>query len=389
DVVVPWTDDSQQTPYRNRVVAITKVMTSTVVDDPATPGRYPTVRHTLKRLRVSNSPLQAATTTASLAGIVAGLDGDGEMGQFTAAISRSFRKPELRDIKQQIGNWTQLIDLDTSQIAAGARKELLNAISSGSTRELGEHQRALAVLGMIAHAANPALRNYREIFGTDENGEPRTRRLPSSLTISGRGGRGGVTTVEADVICFHAARSPQGIDQLEAIIDAATTTDPIVPRDPETGEEMLEEWLRRRWYKAPDSNGKPAEPSATSDSFKGRTSQLELDLNEEVDQPDSSRTDGFEPLSNAKEWGDAMIALVEGIDNLAQRVSVLSQIRTNAQLANVDEDDFDPEDESVPFMIDKVGIDLEVENGSDESLDRLRNFLKRGVMAYLKQRVQQ
>ncbi|MGW4441045.1 hypothetical protein ACWELO_35940 [Streptomyces sp. NPDC004596] len=389
DVVVPWADDSQRVPYRNRVVATTKVMTSTVVDDPTTAGRYPTVRQTLKRLRVSNSPLQAATTTASLAGLVAGLDGDGEMGQFTAAISRSFRKAELRDIRQQSGNWTRLIDLDTSRIADGARKELLNFISASNTRELGEHQRALAILALIAHAANPALRNYRTAFGTNEDGEPRTRRLPSSLTISGRGGRGGVTAVEADVICFNAVRSPQGIDQLEAIIEAATTATPVVPRDPETGEEMLEEWLRHRWYKAPDSNGKPVDRTAVPKSYAGGTSQLEIDLHEEADQPDSPRSENLESLSNSEEWGEEMVALVNGIDHLAQRVSVLSRIRANAQLANVDEDDFDPEDESIPLMIDKVGIDLEVENGSDKSLDTVRDFLKRGVVAYLKQQARQ
>ncbi|MGV9785516.1 hypothetical protein [Streptomyces sp. NPDC003435] len=384
DVVVPWADDSQGRPYRNRVVATTKVMSSTVVDDPAVPGRYPTVRHALKRLRVSNSPLQAATTTASLAGLVAGLDGDGEMGQFTAAISRSFRKPDLRDVRQQNGNWTRLLDLDTARIADGARKELLNAISAGNPRELGEHQRALAVMALVAHAANPALRNYRLVFGTDENGEPRTRRLPSSLTISGRGGRGGVTKVEADVICFHAVRSPQGIDQLEAIIDAATVATPIVPRDPETDEEMLEEWLRVRWHTAPDSNGKPSDRAESAAPYADGASQLELDLREEP-QLDGLRTDEVDPLSDSKEWGDAMIELVNGIDDLANRVSVLSQVRANAQLADIDEDDFDPDDESLPFMIDKAGIDLEVENGSDESLDKLRNFLKRGVVAYLKQ----
>ncbi|MGW9497453.1 hypothetical protein ACWG5P_24225 [Streptomyces prasinus] len=386
DVVVPWGDDRQRVPYRNRIVATAKVMTSTVVDDPTVPGRYPTVRHTLKRLRVTNSPLQAATTTASLAGLVAGLDGDGEMGQFTAAISRSFRKAELRDIKQQSGNWTRIIDLDTNRIADGARNELLDSISAGNTRDLGEHQRALAILAMIAHAANPALRNYREIFGMDENGEPRTRRLPSSLTISGRGGRGGVAAVEADVICFNAVRSPQGIDQLEAIIDAATTAEPVVPRDPETGEELLEERLRHRWHKAPDISGPSTNRTAPPEDG---TSQLEFDLSERIDESGISDADNLESLSDFKGWSQAMIGLVNDIEHLAHKVSVLSQVRASAELVGVDEDEYDPEDDSALLMIDRVGIDLEVEDGSDKYLDALRDFLKRGVMAYLKQQARQ
>ncbi|WP_210585038.1 hypothetical protein [Streptomyces sp. GESEQ-35] len=389
DVVVPWADDALRAPFRNRVVAITKVMVSTVVADPATPGRYPEVRRTLKRLRVSNSPLQAATTTASLAGLVAGLDGDGEMGQFTAAISRTFRKPELREISDTTkhrGSWTDVIDLDAKEIAAGARKELLDAIGAGNTRVPGKHQRALAILALVAHAANPALRDYRQPIAGDESG--RTRRYPSSMTLTGRGGRGGVRPIDADTICFNAARSPHGINQLESIINAATLSSPTVPLDPETGEELLEEWLRIRWQVAPDATGKPAERTATASGMTSTNGfqQPELDLDDEASEVGTSRTPDFDPLSDSHEWNAEVITLIDEISQLADRIATLSQVRANAQLADVDEEDFDPDDESLPFMIDKIGIDPEVENGSDESLDKLRNFLKRGVLGYLKQR---
>ncbi|MFI9239937.1 hypothetical protein [Streptomyces sp. NPDC053079] len=414
DTVVPWADDPACTPYRNRVVATTHVMVSTVVDDPAVSTRYRVVRETLKRLRVPNSPLQAATTTASLAGLVAGLEGDGEMGQFTAVIARSFRKAELRDIGQHGGNWTELIERDVEEIAEGARQELENALHAKRTR-LSPHQRALAVLALVAHAANPALRDYRRPDGgTNPDGTPRTIRYPSSMTLTGRGGRGGVIKVEADVIFFHAARSPEGIDQLEAIIAAATTEKPFVPVDPASGDELLEEWLRRRWANGPGPgpDSRPADrPDRGTDGFAGRsatgasalvpgarTDGADLgpaDRSGAVltlwsDTPDApeeeeGRAGGAHPLADTGEWGQATADLVEDIDHLAARASALADVRVDAVRAGIDEKDYDPDDESLPRMIDAVGIDPEVEGGTDESLESLRRFLRQGVMAYLKQ----
>lgn len=384
DVIVPWADDAERTPYRNPIVATTDVMIATIVDDPAYPGRYPEVRSTMKRLRVSNSPLQAATTAASLAGLVAGLDGDGEMGQFTAAIARSFRKPGLRCIKDHTGNWTDAIDRDLASIAESARQEL-HAVTV-KVRELGPNQRALAILALVAHAANPALRNYRKVISGScyEDGTPRTIRYPSSMTVSGRGGRGGVTKIEADVIFFHAARSPEGIDELEEIIAATTITNPIVPLSPATGEEMLEEWLRWRWQKAPDVHGNPVDPTLVG---KQADSTLEDEDEDEYDDEGESvaRADG--DLSDSGEWQKAMVALEDDIVELASRVEVFAQVRTDAHRAGVNADDYDPDDEDAPRMIDLVGIEPEVDNGSDEALDAVRRFLKRGVLAYYAQLV--
>jgi hypothetical protein len=403
DVEVPWADDPARTPYRNRVVATTHVMVATVVDDPADEVRYRLVRGTLKRLRVPNSPLQAATTTASLAGLVAGLEGDGEMGQFTAVIARSFRKPELRDIGQHGGgNWTELIKRDVEEIAEGARLERAAAQRAQRTR-LGPYQRALAVLALVAHAANPALRNYRVPSGSHSDGSPRTIRYPSSMTLTGRGGRGGVMKVEADVVVMNAARSPEGIDQLEAIVAAAIVDSPVLPLDPATGEPMLEQWLRERWAIAPGPDGQPADRrdhgkdgcTASADSVPGpRTDGADpggvlrtgvvLPLWSDLPEEEAAGG-GVDPLSDTAEWEKAMAALVDDIDFLARRADALAGIRVDAVTAVIDEEDYDPDDESLPRMIDKVGIDPEVEAGADESLESLRRFLRQGVMAYLKQ----
>ncbi|MGR4852645.1 hypothetical protein [Streptomyces sp. LARHCF252] len=397
DAVVPWADAPASAPYRNRVVATTHVMVSTVVDDPTVSTRYSVVRETLKRLRVPNSPLQAATTTASLAGLVAGLEGDGEMGQFTAVIARSFRKPELRDIGQhEGGNWTELIERDVEEIAAAARKELAAAQQAKRTR-LGPHQRALAILALVAHAANPALRNYRRPDGgTTSDGTPRTVRYPSSMTLTGRGGRGGVMKVEADVIVMNAARSRQGIDQLEAIVTAATVDVPVVPVDPATGQEMLEEWLRKRWANAPSAGTLAERPDCGAHgSVPGpRTDGAEEDpgVRSGVAIPlwlESSEEEedlgGADLLSDTAEWEKAIVALADDIDHVAARASALADVRVDAVRAGIDEEDYDPDDEGLPRMIDKVGIDPEVEAGTDVSLESLRRFLRQGVMAYLKQ----
>ncbi|WP_030293130.1 hypothetical protein [Streptomyces katrae] len=399
DTQVPWEDDPSGMPYRNRVVATTHVMVSTVVDDPAVPSRYGVVRETLKRLRVPNSPLQAATTTASLAGLVAGLEGDGEMGQFTAVTARSFRKPELRDIAQHDGNWTELIDRDVEEIAEGARRELAAALQAKRTR-IGRHQRALAVLALVAHAANPALRNYRRPDGgTHPDGTPRTIRYPSSMTLTGRGGRGGVMKVEADVVVMNAARSAEGIDQLEAIVRAAIVKEPVVPVDPATGAEMLEEWLRRSWAKPPGIDGRPgAGPGSPapiptpgfragdSDHPEGQGLRSAVAVPLWPDGPGAEGDRGSaDPLAEIGAWERAVVALADEIDHVAARASVLAGIRVDAVRAGVDEEDYDPDDENLPLMIDEVGIDPDVENGTDESLESLRRFLRQGVMAYLRQ----
>ncbi|KOG31582.1 hypothetical protein [Streptomyces resistomycificus] len=397
DTEVPWADDPARAPYRSRVVATTHVMVSTVVDDPALATRYGVVRETLKRLRVPNSPLQAATTTASLAGLVAGLEGDGEMGQFTAVIARSFRKPELRDIGQHEGNWTELIERDVEVIAAGARREL-DAASSAQRAPLGAHQRALAVLALVAHAANPALREYRMTVGTNTDGSPRTVRYPSSMTLTGRGGRGGVMKVEADVVVLNAARSREGIDQLEAIVAAASVEEPVVPLDPAGGEEMLEEWLRQRWANTSGTDGRP---ERAADGFTGPSALLPGPRTDGADRgpalttgvavplwpdtPVEEEPDTANPLSDPGEWSKAIIALVDDVDTLAAHASVLAQIPVDAVRAGVEEEEYDPEDPDLPRMIDEFGIDPEVEGSTDESIENLRRFLRQGVMAYLKQ----
>jgi hypothetical protein len=401
DTVVPWADEPQRTPYRNRVVATTHVMVATVVDDPAVATRYGVVRETLKRLRVPNSPLQAATTTASLAGLVAGLDGDGEMGQFTAVIARSFRKPELRDIGQHDGNWTRLIDLDVEEIAEGARRELAVAERAQRNR-LGPHQRALAVLALVAHAANPALRDYRRQEGTTADGSPRLVRHPSSMTLTGRGGRGGVMKVEADVVVMNAARRPEGIDQLEAIVAAAVVAEPVLPVDPASGEEMLEEWLRHRWASGsrtdvragagPRADGPTAVSGAVpgprtdgADRGPGVGTGVAVPLWSDPAEEEGGGHGGADPLSDLAEWERAVSALADDIDNVAARASALGEIRVDAVRAGVEEEDYEPDDPNLPLMIDEVGIDPDVEAGTDESLESLRRFLRQGVMAYLKQ----
>jgi hypothetical protein len=383
DVLIPWADDPTRRPFRNRVVAITDVMISTVVDDPNHAGRYPEIRSTLKRLRVSNSPLQAATTTASLAGLVAGLDGDGEMGQFTAAIARSFRKPELRAVKTHVGNWTEQICRDPVAIAESARKELDAVLGSAKVLELGPNQRALAILALVAHASNPALRKYEKpIAGTTSSGKPKTVRWPSSMTMTGRGGRGGVLKVEADVIFFHAVRSPEGIDELEAIIKATICASPIVPISPATGEEMLEEWLRRRWEKAPDPDGKVQANSRFTadqdeDDGQGEAAYGQAELVLTLDRG----------LADPRKWQAEMVALVDDIGALRSRVDALADVRADAISSGFDPEDYDLEDEDAPRMIDIVGIEPEVDDGSDEYLDTIRKFLKRGVLAYYAQQM--
>ncbi|MEV3855810.1 hypothetical protein AB0J38_15990 [Streptomyces sp. NPDC050095] len=394
DTEVPWADDPARGPYRNRVVATTHVMISTVVDDPAVSSRYRVVRETLKRLRVPNSPLQAATTTASLAGLVAGLEGDGEMGQFTAVIARSFRKPELRDIASHDGNWTDVIERDLEEIAAAAHREA-DAVTHPQRSSLGPHQRALAALALVAHAANPALREYgREVAAKDG---VRTVRWPSSLTLTGRGGRGGVMKVEADVVVMNAACRHEGIDQLAAIVAAAVTEVPVVPVDPVGGEEMLEEWLRQRWVdsgrreRAADDAPQPREQGAgarTDGAGPALGSGVAVPLWPDApdapdeDEDDAPRTD---PLSDPREWSKAVVALADDIDALSAHADVLAEVPVDAVRAGVDADEYDPEDPDLPRMIDEFGIDPEAEGGTDASIENLRRFLRQGVMAYLRQ----
>jgi len=358
DVVVPWWDDPGRRPFRNRVVATTAVMIATTVDDPAAAGRYPQIRSALKRLQIPNSPTQASVTTAALAGLTAGLDGDGEMGQFTAMVSRSFKKAELREIGEQPGNWTEQIDQDLSVLADAARAEL----AAGSDRTLGPNQRALAILAMVAHGANKALRDYRR---PDASGTAKTYRWPSSMTLTGRGGRGGVRTVEADVIMFNAARSPDGIDELAAIVAATTSAEPVVPIRPSTGEEMLEEWLRHRWERGSGgATGRQADEDGTDDG--------------PAEHPPvcGSR------LSDPGEWSGAVTTLVDRIAAIASESEGLAEVPVGMEDSGLPEDEYDPDDENLDRMIDTVGVDTTSEKESDEALEQLRQFFRRGLRGY-------
>ncbi|GAA2339205.1 hypothetical protein [Dactylosporangium salmoneum] len=367
EVALPWADDPDRRPFRNRVVATTAVMIASTIEDPACPARYAQVRATLKRLQIPNSPLQAAVSTAALAGLVAGLDGDGEMGQFTAVVSRSFRKPELRSIAQHRGNWTEMFDRDLGRIADAARNELAAQAGTESARELGANQRALAVLALVAHASNPALRDYREVVGTQPNGSPRTVRRPSSMTMTGRGGRGDVRTVDADVVLFNAARSPDGIDELEAIVAATTMGLPVVPRSPSTGEEMLEVWLRRRW-----------DPGL---SDPGSGSSL-IDGHDDEQEHDRSAPTTEHRLSNVGEWGMAVTRMVDRLEAMAAETAGMAEVPANAALAGVPEETYDPEDESLPRMVDVAGVEPTNEKASDEALETLRQFFRRGLRGF-------
>lgn len=373
---VPWRDAPDNTPFRNRVVATTAAMVSAVVNEPGS-NRYSAVLSVLERARAAKSPLQAATVGAALAAVTAGLRGSGDIGQFTATLTQAFRKKEMRDGKAHSrGNWASVYDSDLDIIVAKAHEEF-DAVKGGKNHlELGPHQLALSALALVAHASNPALRDYTTTV------DGRTRPWPSSMTRTSRGGRNSldgreVPKVESDVVMRHAAASTVGIEELAAIVKASVDhDDPIVPKDPQGTDDMLEEWLRLRWAAKPDQDGSPRE-------------QGESDEGEGLDGPDDRPEDeheGFGEFADASAWENAVKDMLDKLTLLAGNAQHLEAVPAPADVLGIDPDDWDPEDETLDRIIDRWGIDPNDESDADEQIETLRNFVRRGVLGFYRNR---
>ena len=372
EVLVPWRDDPDRTPFRNRVVATTAAMVAGVVDEPGS-ARYSAVLSVLERARHAKSPLQAAIVGSSMAAVTAGLRGSGDIGQFTATLTQAFRKKELRSAnKHTRGNWASVYDADLDTIVAKAHEEFEAVKGSTNSLELGPHQLALAALALVAHASNPALRDY----ATEIDGN--TRAWPSSMTRTGRGGRRSldgreVPKVESDVVMRHAAASATGIEELAAIVRASTDHDaPIIPVDPEGTEEMLEEWLRLRWAAKPDKDGTPREQQSEEPDIG------DGDPDEDVeDEPFD-----LGEFPDKSSWENAVKDMLDKLVLLAGLSKHLEEVPAPADLLGIDHEDWDPEDATLDRIIDRWGIEPSDESDADEQIETLRNFLRRGLRGY-------
>jgi hypothetical protein len=376
--VVPWEDDPGRSPFRNRLVATVETMVRIVVEDPHDRDRYPAVRRTLKSMQVPNSPVQAASAAASLAVQVAGLEDSGEVGGFSAMVRRSFANGLLRRLVDHDGDWTAQITEDLDLIVERAIGELESVL--GTNRHagyMGPNMRALAILGMVAHGMNPKLADYRKPDGTSPDGTVRTVRWPSSMTTSGRGGRAGASAADAHTVVFHMARSPEGLRQLEAIVRAVTDhSEPIMPVDPNTGDPLLEDDLRVTWNDNPDSRGNPRPASTEPEDPDGGSST----------DDDNDRTSDSSVLSEPREWNQAVAAFRDELRGMASKAGVLAQVPAGPEVLDIEPDDWDPDDDSLPRMLHAIGIDDDTANGFDDDADKVRRFFGTGAMAWLRKK---
>ena len=378
---VPWKDDGQRRPYRNRLVATLDTMARIVVEDPHNQDRYPSVRQILKGMQVPNSPVQAASAAASLAVQVAGLEGSGEVGAFTAMLRRSFANALVRRLADQEGDWTVQVIEDIDVIVDRARRELDSVL--GTNRHaayLGANMRALALLAMVGHGMNPTLTEYRKPDGTDRDGNQRTVRWPSSMTTSGRGGRAGAGAADAHTVLFHMARAPEGIDQLEAIVRAVTDhEDPVLPLDPSNGQPLLEDDLREKWNTNPDRHGNPTSPRSSGSPTSGGPATREEEAGTDV-LPEGLL------MSEVGEWSQQVSVFRDELRGMASKAGVLGRVPVGPAQLEIDTEDWDPHDDSYPRMIDAVGIDDDTAHGYDEDVEVLRRFFGNGVLAWFRRR---
>jgi hypothetical protein len=379
-IEVPWEDDPAGVPFRSRLVATVDTMVRVVVDDPDDRDRYPAVRRILKAMQVPNSPAQAAAAAASLAVQVAGLENSGEVGGFTAMVRRSFSNALIRRLVEHDGDWTAQISDDVGLIVDRARTELESVL--GTNRHagyLGPSMRALAILAMVGHGMNPRLTDYRKVDGANSDGTPRSVRWPSSMTINGRGGRAGAGAVDAHNVVFHMARSHEGIHQLEEIVRAVTDhPEPILPLDPNTDEALLEDLLRVTWNNNPDRHGRP------------RPADTGSDTNDEGGSADEGETDRgpreLPGLSEEGEWNRQVTIFRDELRGMASKAEILAKAPAGFDQLCVDAEDWDPDDDSQPRMLDMVGVSDDTADGYDDDVDTVRKFFVNGVMAWFRVR---
>lgn len=379
-VEVPWEDDPTRVPYRNRLVATTDTMVRFVVEDPRDRDRYPAVRRTLKAMQVPNSPTQAAAAAASLAAQVAGLLNSGEVGGFTAMIRRSFANAQVRYLAGHDGDWTAQITDDVDLIIARARNELVSVLGSNRhANYLGPNMRALAVLAMAGHGMNPRLTEYRKSDDPNSEGSVRTVRWPSSMTASGRGRRAGAGGADAHTVVFNMARSPEGIDQLETIVRAVTDhTEPVLPLDPISGAALLEDVLRATWSKPPDQHGTRYNADGGASTRDGGQFTVDSEAVETLAE--------FPALSEDGEWHKQVTVFRDELRGMASKAELLSGVPAGPDHLGVDPDDWDPDDDSLPRMLDVVGVDDDTANSSNDDVDAIRKFFVDGAIAWLRNR---
>jgi hypothetical protein len=376
---VPWEDDRARVPYRNRLVATVDTLVRLVVEDPQERERYPTVRQILKAMQVPNSPTQAVAAAASLAVQVAGLESSGEMGGFSAMVRRSFANALVRRLVEHEGDWTAQITEDVDVIVSRARTELASVL--GTKRHaayLGPNMRALALLAMVGHGMNPELTEYRRTR-VNPDGSERIVRWPSSMTIVGRRRVAEASLQDPHVIVFHMARSPRGIDQLEAIVRAVTDhANPILPVDPHTGKPLLEDDLRLWWKNNPDLHGNSRGADIGSSTSEDSRSAGDSDADET-----SADVLG---LSEVGAWSQAITTFRDELRGMAGKAEFLSRVPAGPDQLDIASEDWDPYDDSQPRMVDFVGVDDDTANGFNDDIDKIRKFFVDGVMAWFRRR---
>lgn len=369
---VPWRYSENARPFTSRVEATVDTMVQGVVEDPDYPERYTQVRETMKRMRVAATPASAAAAIASLAAGVAGLTGSGEVGAFTAMLKRSYKNQVVRRIGTHRGDeaWSVWLGQPLEALVEAAGDELDEVIGTQANHnEPGPAQRALALLAMAAHGSNHALIDYtQEVDG-------KTVRLPSSMTINGRGGRVRGGAADAHVIVFNMTKSPHGIRQLEAIVAASIEHDePAIPRDPVDGQPLIEDTLRRMWAKTPAVDGTP---------------QPIVDGDEREREEGSTEDDDRDPMGLSTEagWAEGTSDLRDDVRALAIRARMYREVPAGWQLLDdVSEEEWDPDDEATPRMLHQQGIDDETAEGHVEDLAELTRFFTEGLMAWLRRR---
>lgn len=375
EVQVPWRYDATTTPYKSRIEAVVDTMVQGVVEDPEHPERYPQVRDTMKKMRVTPSPTSAAASIASLAASVAGLTGTGEVGAFTAMLKRSYKNQLVRRVNTHGGSegWPVWIGQPLEELADAARVELDKVVGTQANRnEPGPAQRALALLAMAAHGSNPALINY-----TDSASGKAVRR-PSSMTINGRA-RVKDATHDAHVIVFNMAQSRRGLDQLEAIVAASVHHDePILPVDPLDGSPLLEDDLRRLWARTPELNGTPRPLDDAADG-SGAGTDGEADVN----PPDPAE------LSTERAWSQKVSEFREELRYLGSEALMLTDVPAGWEVLGISQEEWDPGDDTTQRMLVAQGIDAETAEAFAEDLAKVQRFFSDGSVAWWRNRAGQ
>lgn len=244
------TDTSWDAPYRdadsstNRLIETVRLFSTLTVRNAITTAnggdglRY--VNDTLTDNAMPVSPKERARVAASQAVIVLEQGNTPWENALAATLEATFKDSMFwRGSELPGGLWTDLLGTPLDELAARAATELATMDRAGDD-PFGPAQRALAALGAVALATNP------ELLVTGD-----------ALSRTGRGGggqRARVSAADPPRLLDAMLRSQRGLEQLhDAIYALIAVLEPIIPADRQTGDQLTDIWLRRRWLGTGDT----------------------------------------------------------------------------------------------------------------------------------------